>query len=91
VGLGATVGFAHDSEYTSIPLNPGVNQVESASVKLNPDFSVTTTQTEGVSFGIQQGLASTQTVTIAIPNSAFETVANWLGFRPQSANRSGGW
>jgi hypothetical protein len=147
LGLGATVGFAHDSEYTSItlgtaegtgffgsagqgsaarqttpgaslkggiglasgeltvdqtgitgkgnlnmPVNPGINQtVESYSMKLNPDFSVTTARTEGMSYGLQLGLATTQTVTIAIPNSAFETVANWLGMGPQSANRSGGW
>jgi hypothetical protein len=145
-GLGATVGFAHDSEYTSItlgpaegtglfgsvgqgqaarqttpgasikgglgpisgefgvdqtgitgkanlniPLNPGVNQVNSYTGKLNPDFTVTTSHTEAVSYGVQQGLASTQTITIAIPNSAFETVANWFGMGPQSANRSGGW
>ena len=147
LGLGATVGFAHDSQYTSItlgtaegtgffgsagqgkaaqqttpgasvkgglgfvsgevsvdqtgitgkanlnmPINPGINQtVDSYSAKLNPDFTVTTARTEGMSYGLQLGLATTQTVTIAIPNSAFETVANWLGMGPQSANRSGGW
>ncbi|MDA0163467.1 hypothetical protein OM076_24550 [Solirubrobacter ginsenosidimutans] len=147
LGLGATVGFAHDSQYTSItlgtaegtgffgsagqgkaaqqttpgasvkgglgfvsgelrvdqtgitgkanlnmPINPGINQtVDSYSAKLNPDFTVTTARTEGMSYGMQVGLATTQTVTIAIPNSAFETVANWLGLGPQSANRSGGW
>jgi hypothetical protein len=147
LGLGATVGFAHDSEYTSLtfgtaegtglfgsagqgkaarqttpgasvkggigfvsgelsvdqtgitgkanlnmPINPGINQtIDSYSAKLNPDFTVTTARTEGMSYGMQVGLATTQTVTIAIPNSAFETVANWIGFGPQSANRGGGW
>ena len=63
-----------------MPVNPGLNQtVASYTGKINPDFSVTAYQTEGMSFGAQYGLATTQTVTIAIPNSAFETVANWLG------------
>ena len=75
----------------SIPLNPGVNRVESTAYTLNRDMTITETRTEGVSFGVQQGLASTQPVTIAIPNSAFDTVANWLGFGPQSAGRQGGW
>jgi len=44
-----------------------------------PDFSVSAYKTEGMSFGAQYGLATTQTVTIAIPNSAFEAVADWLG------------
>ena len=43
-----------------------------------------------MSFGVQVGLATTQTVTIAIPNSAFETVANWLGHvRPRAAETYG--
>jgi hypothetical protein len=50
---------------------------------------VTTTRTEGMSYGLQVGLPPR--VTIAIPNSAFETVANWFGFGPQSAGRQGGW
>ena len=147
LGLGATVGVAHDDEYTSItlgpaqgtgffgsagegkavhqttagasikggiglvsleagvdgtgitgkanfnmPVNPGLNQtVASYTGKINPDFSMTAYQTEGMSFGAQYGLATTQTVTIAIPNSAFETVANWLGMgsEPEPAAPAG--
>jgi hypothetical protein len=75
----------------NVPVNPGLNQtVASYTGKINPDFSVSAYQTEGMSFGAQYGLASTQTVTIAIPNSAFETVANWLGIGKSSPN-GGGW
>jgi hypothetical protein len=76
----------------NMPVNPGLNQtVASYTGKINPDFSVSAYQTEGMSFGAQYGLATTQTVTIAIPNSAFETVANWLGLGPEKRGNGGGW
>jgi hypothetical protein len=75
----------------NMPVNPGLNQtVASYTGKINPDFSVSAYQTEGMSFGAQYGLATTQTVTIAIPNSAFETVANWSGIGPDKP-QGGGW
>ena len=75
----------------NMPINPGINQtVASYTGKINPDFSVTGYKTEGMSYGMQVGLATTQTVTIAIPNSAFETVANWLGISAQPET-GGGW
>ena len=64
----------------NMPINPGINQtVVSYTGKINPDFSSRATRPRRCRFGMQDGLATTQTVTIAIPNSAFETVANWLG------------
>jgi hypothetical protein len=76
----------------NMPVNPGINQtVASYTGKVNQDLSVTGYRTEGMSYGMQVGLATTQTVTIAIPNSAFETVANWLGIGRPSPNTSGGW
>ncbi len=72
----------------NMPINPGINQtVISYTGKINPDFSYSMYQTEAMSFGAQYGLATTQTVTIAIPNSAFETVADWLGLGPHKS----GW
>ncbi len=78
----------------SIPLNPGVNQVESAAITWNRDGSFTTTRTEGVSFGMQVGAASTQFVTISVPNSTLDWVGNtiggWFGLGPPQPT-GGGW
>ena len=72
----------------NMPINPGINQT----VVSTPGRSTRTsrsrpTRPRRMSFGAQYGLATTQTVTIAIPNSAFETVANWLGLGPHKS----GW
>ena len=78
----------------SIPLNPGVNQVESAAITWNRDGTFTTTRTEGVSFGMQVGAASSQFVTLSVPNSTLDwagnSIASMFGMGPPKPT-GGGW
>ena len=60
-GITGTVEVANE-------VNPAVAQTTQYSANLNHDTGFTTDSTEGMAFGVQEGVAMTHSVTISIPN-----------------------
>jgi hypothetical protein len=63
---------------TAVPIQPGLNQTQTYTGTIDSAGNVTTSRTEGMGFGFNVGLVSSQTLSLSVSNETLTAIGNFF-------------